>query len=95
MVRASLLFVVALILALVGTPPSEGRSRLPAESENARYASFSGHTSAANRIVSRDDSTGEIAYKRVVRLFRGHTDRVVHLKIAKSSAVQRCPARTR
>jgi len=47
------------------------------------------------RGLSGDDSTGEIAYKRVVRLFRGHTDRVVHLKIAKSSAVQRCPARTR
>ena len=40
-------------------------------------------------IVSRDDSTGAQGYKRVVRLFRGETNRVVHLKIAKAASVQR------
>ena len=42
-----------------------------------------------DRVLSRDDSTGAQGYKRVVRLFRGETTRVVHLRIAKAASVQR------
>lgn len=40
-------------------------------------------------VLSRDERTGEQGYKRVVRLFRGHTDQVVYLRIAKAAATQR------
>ena len=43
----------------------------------------------ADQVLSRDDSTGAQGYKRVVRLFRGETNRVVHLRIAKAASVQR------
>ncbi|MGH7158388.1 MAG: polymorphic toxin-type HINT domain-containing protein [Candidatus Saccharimonadales bacterium] len=33
-------------------------------------------------VWSRDEQTGEYGYKRVTRLFRGHTDRLVHLTYA-------------
>lgn len=42
-----------------------------------------------DRVLSRDEATGEQGYKRVVRLFRGHTDKVVYLRIAKAPATQR------
>ena len=40
-------------------------------------------------MLSRNEHTGEQGYKLVTRLFRGHTDRVVYLRIAKASSVQR------
>ena len=42
-----------------------------------------------DEVLSRDDSTGAQGYKRVVRLFRGETNQVVHLRIAKAASVQR------
>ncbi|MGE0711197.1 MAG: Ig-like domain-containing protein [Planctomycetota bacterium] len=40
-------------------------------------------------VLSRDPVTGRQCYESVTRLFRGHTDRVVHLKIAKGSSATR------
>ncbi|MEZ6189559.1 MAG: polymorphic toxin-type HINT domain-containing protein [Planctomycetota bacterium] len=40
-------------------------------------------------VLARDPATGEQGYKRVVRLFRGHTDQVVYLRIAKAASTQR------
>lgn len=34
-----------------------------------------------DKVLARNDKTGEQGYKKVVRLFRGEADRVVHLKI--------------
>ena len=42
-----------------------------------------------DQVPSRNEHTGEQGYNLVTRLFRGHTDRVVYLRIAKASSVQR------
>ena len=39
-----------------------------------------------DKVLSRNEQTGEQGYKRVSRLFRGETDTVVHLKIARKTA---------
>ena len=39
-----------------------------------------------DKVLSRNEQTGEQGYKRVSRLFRGETDTVVHLKIARKAA---------
>ena len=56
---------------------------------SASYTPVAGEIEHPNQTISRDEHTGEQGYKRVVRLFRGQTDRVVYLRIAKAASVQR------
>lgn len=42
-----------------------------------------------DRVLARDEHTGQQGYKEVVRTYRSWTDRVVHVRTARASAVQR------
>ncbi len=79
-------FLLGIVVLLGAT--SDAPSRLSPGSRDQGYAAIPGNTGAPGRTVSRDPATGEQGYKRVVRLFRGHTDRVVYLRIAKAASTQ-------
>ena len=83
---SQLLFVLLLLFTSVA---AEGRVPTAPVRQDRGYSPIPAHVATPNRIVSRDEATGEVGYKRVLKTFRATTDRVVYVRIAKAAATQR------